>query len=67
MESYIVTGGRPLQGEIHISGAKNAAVAILPATIITNAVSVIDNLPNIYDVNIVLEIMSELGARIERR
>lgn len=66
MESYIVTGGRPLQGEIHISGAKNAAVAILPATIITNAVSVIDNLPNIYDVNIVLEMMSELGARIER-
>ena len=48
-----------------ISGAKNAAVAILPATLIVNSLCVIDNVPNIYDVNIVLDILKELGARVE--
>lgn len=66
MDKYVINGGRPLHGEVTISGAKNAAVAILPATIITNSVCVIENVPNIYDVNIILEILSELGARIER-
>lgn len=65
MEGYVINGGTPLQGEVSISGAKNAAVAILPATIIVNSVCIIDNVPNIYDVNIVLEILSEIGARVE--
>ena len=65
MDSYVITGNTPLHGDVTISGAKNAAVAILPATLIVNSLCVIDNVPNIYDVNIVLDILKELGARVE--
>ena len=67
MDKYVINGGKPLTGDVVISGAKNAAVAILPATIITNSVCVIENVPNIYDVNIILQILSELGAKVERK
>lgn len=66
MDGYIVNGGRPLSGEVEISGAKNAALAVLAATVITDTVSVIDNVPDIYDVNITLEILRDLGARVEK-
>ena len=60
----MIHGGKPLMGEIEISGAKNAAVAILPATILAGGVCVIENLPNISDVSASVEILSAMGARV---
>ena len=64
MEKFVITGGKPLMGEVDISGAKNAAVGILPATILAADVCVIENLPNISDVSVSLNILSALGARV---
>ena len=64
MEKFVITGGKPLYGEVSISGAKNAAVAILPATILAADVCVIENLPNISDVSVSLNILSALGAKV---
>ena len=64
MEKYLINGGIPLHGEVEISGAKNAAVAILPATILAAGKCVIENLPAISDVMVSLQILSELGARV---
>ena len=57
MEKLIITGKTPLKGEVTISGAKNAAVAILPATLLINGVCTIENLPNISDVKFVHHII----------
>ena len=65
MEKLVITGGTPLKGEVTISGAKNAAVAILPAALLINGKCTIENLPNISDVKISCEILSKLGAKIE--
>lgn len=62
---FIVTGGSRLCGEVEISGAKNAAAAILPATILADSPCRIENVPNISDVNIILEILANLGATIK--
>ena len=51
MEKYIVNGGKPLRGEVVISGAKNAAVAILPATVLAGDVCVLENVPDISDIH----------------
>ena len=64
MEKLVITGGTPLKGEVTISGAKNAAVAILPATLLINGICTIENLPNISDVKIYCEILESLGAKI---
>ena len=64
MEKLIITGGTPLKGEVTISGAKNAAVAILPATLLINGICTINNLPNISDVKICCKILEHLGAKI---
>lgn len=64
MEKLIIKGGTRLHGEVTISGAKNAAVAILPATLLINGVCTIENLPNISDVQIQCEILEQLGAKI---
>ena len=64
MEKLVITGGTPLKGEVTISGAKNAAVAILPATLLINGICKIENLPNISDVKIYCEILKSLGAKI---
>ena len=64
MTKYIVEGGRPLFGEIHISGAKNAAVAIIPAAVMVRGVCRIENIPQISDVTLLLSILRDLGARI---
>ncbi len=66
MIQYIIEGGKPLHGEITISGAKNAAVAILPATILVNGKCHIENVPDISDVRLLLEILSDMGASIRR-
>ena len=65
MEKFVITGGKPLHGEVTISGAKNAAVGILPATILAGDVCVIENLPDISDVAVSLKILSVLGAQIK--
>ena len=64
MEKLVITGGTPLKGEVTISGAKNAAVAILPATLLINGVCKIENVPNISDVKLSCEILKSLGAKI---
>ena len=64
MEKLVITGGTPLKGEVTISGAKNAAVAIIPATLLINGICTINNLPNISDVKIYCEILEKLGAKI---
>ena len=64
MTKYIVQGGRPLFGEIEISGAKNAAVAIIPAALMVDGVCRIENLPQISDVTLCLKILEQLGAQI---
>ncbi len=64
LEKYIIKGGKKLAGEVTISGAKNAVAAILPAAILSDEPCVIENIPNISDVTITLQIMSEMGAKI---
>ena len=64
MTKYIVEGGKPLFGEVEISGAKNAAVAIIPAALMVNGVCRIENVPQISDVTLLLEILQELGASV---
>ena len=66
MEKFVIHGGKPLNGEVVISGAKNAAVAILPATILAAGKCKIDNLPDISDVHVSLQILDALGAKIEK-
>ncbi len=66
MNKYIINGGNPLKGRVDISGAKNAAVAILPAALLVEGVCRIDNVPNISDVNLWLSILQHMGAVIRR-
>lgn len=66
MEQYIMKGGNPLVGEVTIGGAKNAALGILAASIMTDDDVVIDNLPDVKDINIMLEAIEEIGASVER-
>ena len=65
MEKLVITGQTQLNGEVTISGAKNAAVAILPATLLIDGICTIDNIPNISDVKISCEILERLGAKIK--
>ena len=66
MEQYIIKGGNPLVGEVEIGGAKNAALAILAAAIMTDETVMIDNLPDVNDVNVLLEAISGIGATVQR-
>ena len=66
MEQYIIKGGNPLVGEVEISGAKNAALAILAAAIMTDETVTIDNLPDVNDINVLLEAISGIGAEVDR-
>ena len=64
MTKYLIRGGKPLHGSIEISGAKNAAVAIIPAALMVDGVCRIENIPNISDVTCMLEMLEAMGARI---
>ena len=66
MEQYIIKGGNPLVGEVEIGGAKNAALAILAAAIMTDETVVIENLPDVNDVNVMLEAIDGIGAMVQR-
>ena len=65
MEKFVINGGKPLKGSVHISGAKNAAVAVLPAVLLSDGPCVIENLPQISDVATLLHSLSELGAQVK--
>lgn len=65
MEKLVINGPTPLRGEVSISGAKNSAVAILPATLLIDGICTINNLPNIMDVKLSCEILEGLGAKIK--
>lgn len=66
MEQYIIKGGNPLVGEVEIGGAKNAALAILAAAIMTDETVHIENLPDVRDINVLLEAIKEIGATVDR-
>lgn len=66
MEQYIIKGGNPLVGEVEIGGAKNAALAILAAAIMTDETVEIDNLPDVKDVNVLLKAIQEIGGKVDR-
>ncbi len=66
MPRYKIEGGRPLEGTITISGAKNAAVAIIPATLLVKGACKIENVPDISDVQILLDILEQMGASVVR-
>lgn len=66
MEQYIMKGGNPLVGEVTIGGAKNAALGILAASIMTDEDVIIENLPDVNDINVLLEAIEEIGADVER-
>lgn len=64
MDKLFITGGKPLRGEVYISGAKNSAVAVIPAAILVDGPCRIENVPNISDVKVLADILGELGADI---
>lgn len=66
MEQFIMKGGNPLVGDVTIGGAKNAALGILAASIMTDEDVIIDNLPDVRDINVMLEAIQEIGADVER-
>ncbi len=66
MEKFVVTGGNKLFGEVSISGAKNAAVAIIPAVILCDEPCTIENIPNISDVTLIGKILQSMGAEVKR-
>lgn len=66
MEQYVIKGGNPLVGEVEIGGAKNSALAILSAAIMTDETVYIDNLPDVRDINVLLEAIQKIGAVVER-
>ena len=66
MEQYVIKGGNPLVGEVEIGGAKNAALAILSAAVMTDETVTIENVPNVRDTNVLLNAIEEIGARVER-
>jgi len=66
MEQYVIRGGNPLVGEVDISGAKNAALGILAAAVMTDDTVLIANLPDVRDINVMLEAMAGIGVKVER-
>ena len=65
MDKYVIKGGTQLHGEVEISGAKNAAVAIIPAALMVNGVCRIENIPQISDTDMLLSILTHLGASVD--
>jgi len=66
MSSYIINGGNPVSGEVNISGNKNAALPLLAATLLTDDEIILHNIPNIKDVEVMCNLLIELGSSIKR-
>ena len=65
MDKYVINGGKKLYGEVKIGGAKNAAVAIIPAVVLADSPCRIENVPNISDVTLIANILQGLGATVK--
>lgn len=65
MDQYVIRGGNPLVGEVEIAGAKNAALPIISAAIMANEPVTLENLPDVNDINVLLESIEKIGARVE--
>ena len=63
MEKLVITGATPLKGEVTVHGAKNSAIAILPATLLCNGICTLNNVPNIIDVRLSCQILEQLGSK----
>lgn len=66
MDQYVIKGGTPLEGEVEIGGAKNAALAILAAAVMADETITIENLPNVRDINVMIQAIETIGAYVER-
>ena len=66
MEQYAIKGGNPLVGEVEIGGAKNAALGVLAAAIMTDDMTVIENIPDVRDINVLLQAMESIGVIVYR-
>ena len=66
MEQYIIKGGHPLVGEVEIGGAKNAALAILAAATMADETVTVENVPDVNDINVLLEAIAGIGAMVQR-
>lgn len=66
MDQYVIKGGNPLVGEVEIGGAKNAALAIISAAVMTDETVTIENLPNVRDINVLLNAIESIGAKVDR-
>ena len=64
MEQYAINGGNPLVGEVEIGGAKNAALPILAASLMTDETVLIENMPDVRDTNILLDAMAGIGTHV---
>ena len=66
MEQFAIKGGKPLVGEVEIGGAKNAALAILAAAIMTDETVLIENMPDVRDTNVLIQAMESIGVVVQR-
>ena len=66
MSSYVIEGGKKLEGETYVSGSKNASLPIMAATVLNKGISKLYNVPNIHDVQMMIEILKELGCKVKR-
>ena len=64
MEQYVIKGGQPLEGEVTIAGAKNAALGILAAAVMTDQEVIIENVPNVRDTRVLLQAIQGIGATV---
>ncbi len=67
MASYIINGGKKLEGELNVSGSKNASLPIIAATILSGKVTNLYNVPNIHDTKITLKILQILGCKVDKK
>ena len=67
MEKYIIKGGHKLEGKVKISGSKNAALPIIAATVLNSSKSILYNVPDIHDTQMMFEILKLLGAKVDKR
>ena len=66
MNQFVIRGGRPLEGCVNIGGAKNAALGLVAAAIMTDEDVVLDNLPDVNDINVMLDAIEGIGAKVDR-
>ena len=67
MSSYVIEGGKKLEGEIKVSGSKNSSLPIIAASILNGGTTTLYNVPNIYDTRAILEILSVLGCKTTKK